>query len=105
MDLARKKNTMLPSWIRKILSLNAISDIPKLPSGGTPKTDVLLKIKTADGIINNTFSCTRSSSKWTSVHKYTVSEYIEECKRQDVQGQSQILFKRAYPSGGKGKRK
>lgn len=60
---------------RDIIGLNATSNIPKLPSGGSPKTDVLLYVKTIKGIENYTFSCKRSNSSWVSVHEYTADTF------------------------------
>lgn len=54
----------------------ATSDIPKLPSGGSPKTDVLVEINMADGTKTDfTFSCKRSSANRVSVHEYTAEAF------------------------------
>lgn len=61
----------------KVIAIDATSDISKLPSGGSPKTDVLLYIKTENGIETHTFSCKRSSSSWVSVHEYTADAFAD----------------------------
>lgn len=58
-----------------VISLSATADIPKLPSGGTPKTDVLLEVKTNQGREMFTFSCKRSTEKQVSVHEYTAETF------------------------------
>lgn len=59
----------------KVIAIDATSDISKLPSGGSPKTDVLLYIKTEYGIETYTFSCKRSSNSWVSIHEYTADAF------------------------------
>ena len=61
----------------KVIAIDATSDISKLPSGGSPKTDVLLYIKTEDSIETYTFSCKRSNSPWVSVHEYTADAFAD----------------------------
>lgn len=61
-----------------VKELNATRDINLLPSGGKPKTDVLLKVMFNDGtVVNYTFSLKRTSSDWVSVHEYPVSKFID----------------------------
>lgn len=60
-----------------IKSIDATRNIPKLPSGGKPKTDVFLTIKLMDNSIwTYTFSCKRSSSEWVTVHQYSADRFI-----------------------------
>lgn len=60
----------------EVTYVSATSDIPKLPSGGSPKTDVLLEIKKVDGAKEDfTFSCKRSSADRVSVHEYTAETF------------------------------
>lgn len=62
----------------KIKELIATRQIPLLPSGGKPKTDVLLKAISNDGKVENfTFSLKRTSSEWVTVHEYSVDKFIE----------------------------
>ena len=67
-----KKFNITPS---ELISVKAESDIPKLPSGGSPKTDVLAVIETADGEHDFTISCKRSSADKVSVHEYTAFSF------------------------------
>lgn len=59
----------------EVIALKATSQIPKLPSGGTPKTDVHLSVWTNNDNKNFTFSCKRSDSSWVSVHEYTADTF------------------------------
>lgn len=69
------------------LSISATSDkkaIGKLPSGGNPKTDVLVTVKKDDGTAENfTISCKRSSDKTVSVHQYTADTFADVLDRQN----------------------
>ena len=60
-------------------TINATSDkkiIGKLPSGGNPKTDVLVTVTFSDGSSSNyTISCKRSSDRSVSVHQYTAESF------------------------------
>lgn len=64
-----------------VVNITATADdnlIGKLPSGGNPKTDVLITIT----LVNNrkktyTLSCKRSSDKKVSVHQYKASDFIK----------------------------
>lgn len=70
-----------PNGIREI---KATRDIDKLPSGGNPKTDVILKVTYNNGKESiYTFSCKRTSSKWVTVHEYSVEKFIEVLKIAD----------------------
>lgn len=66
-----------------VISLSATSDIPKLPSGGTPKTDVLLQVQTIYGKQEYTFSCKRSNNSWVSVHEYTADTFSKILNPED----------------------
>ena len=60
----------------KVDYVYATSDIPKLPSGGSPKTDVLVELNMSDGSkVDYTFSCKRSSANRVSVHEYTADAF------------------------------
>ncbi len=58
-----------------ILSVDATSNIPKLPSGGSPKTDVLVIIETINGKVDFAISCKRSSADSVTVHEYTADAF------------------------------
>lgn len=60
-----------------ITSINATSNIPKLSTGGMPKTDVLVTIETPEGILDYTISCKRSTAKSVSVHEYTADAFCQ----------------------------
>ena len=58
--------------------IDATTDIPKLPSGGSPKTDVLIKVFFNDGLAKNfTFSCKRTDQKSVSVHQYKADTFAD----------------------------
>ena len=60
----------------EVTYVSATSNIPKLPSGGSPKTDVLLEVRKVDGTKEDfTFSCKRSSADRVSVHEYTAEAF------------------------------
>lgn len=64
--------------------VTATSDIPKLPSGGSPKTDVLLEVRKVDGTEEvYTFSCKRSSADRVSVHEYTADAFSKVLNPED----------------------
>ncbi len=70
----------------QVASIFATSDIPKLPSGGSPKTDVLVQIKYIDGSnIDYTFSCKRSSANRVSVHEYTAEAFSNVLNPNDAE--------------------
>jgi hypothetical protein len=74
-----------------VISFNATSDIPKLPSGGSPKTDVLLEVQTLNGIKDFTFSCKRSDSAWVSVHEYTAETFSTVLNPEDAELKALLL--------------
>lgn len=60
-------------------SIRATADkkeIGRLPSGGNPKTDVLVSVLYTDGTVDYyTISCKRSSNKSVSVHQYNAETF------------------------------
>lgn len=64
-----------------IKSVNATSDkksIGRLPSGGNPKTDVLMRVEYENGTTEVfTFSCKRSASKSVTVHEYKADDFAD----------------------------
>jgi hypothetical protein len=68
-------------------SISATSDkktIGRLPSGGNPKTDVLVTVEKDDGTTEKfTISCKRSSDKSVSVHQYTADAFADVLDRQN----------------------
>lgn len=68
----------------EVTYVTATSDIPKLPSGGSPKTDVLLEVRKVDGTKEDfTFSCKRSSADRVSVHEYTAEAFSKVLNPED----------------------
>lgn len=52
--------------------------IGKLPSGGNPKTDIVVTVEKDDGSREKfTISCKRSSNKCVSVHQYTADAFAD----------------------------
>ncbi len=69
-----------------VTNVFATTDIPKLPSGGSPKTDVLLEIELFDGThMDYTFSCKRSSTNRVSVHEYTAEAFSRVLNPDDAE--------------------
>lgn len=62
-----------------VVSISATSDkkvIGRLPSGGNPKTDVLVTVKEYNNATTHfTISCKRSSEKSVSVHQYSADTF------------------------------
>ena len=62
----------------EIESIYATTDIPKLPSGGNPKTDVAAVINLQDGgKITTTFSLKDTSNTYVSVHQYSADDFAD----------------------------
>ena len=68
-------------------SIRATADphvIGKLPSGGNPKTDILVTVCNDDETERNyTISCKRSSASSVSVHQYTADAFADVLNRED----------------------
>ncbi len=68
-------------------TIHATSDkviIGKLPSGGNPKTDVLVTVENVDGTTSTyTISCKRSSDTSVSVHQYTADAFADVLDKQN----------------------
>lgn len=63
---------------KKISTIEATNQISKLPGGGTPKTDIIVKIAYVDNSVGTyTISCKRTTKKNVSVHQYAADEFIE----------------------------
>lgn len=76
---------IIPELIESIHATSNSKIIQKLPSGGNPKTDVLVDIKFTNG--NNsiiTISCKRSSSKRVSVHEYSAKSFSKILDKDNV---------------------
>ncbi len=61
----------------EVVGINATNVIPKLPSGGKPKTDILVTVDTFEGELTFTYSCKKSSNDWVSAHEYSVDQFVD----------------------------
>ncbi len=76
------KFDLKPQNVRRI---KATTDIPKLESGGSPKTDVLINVELVDGSSSNyTISCKRSNAKSVSMHEYTAEIFSKVLNPDDL---------------------
>lgn len=82
----------------EVLFLKASSQIPKLPSGGSPKTDVYLEIEMLSGRKSFTFSCKRSTEDRVSVHEYTANAFANVLNPED--GELRTLLAEFQEVGG-----
>ncbi len=67
----------------QVVGITATNDIPKLPTGGQPKTDVLVTVDTYEGELIYTFSCKKTSKDWVSAHEYPADQFISVLKIQE----------------------
>lgn len=64
--------------IKKITATSNKKEIGRLPSGGNPKTDVLVTVYYEDGSNQHfSISCKRSSNKSVSVHQYNADTFAD----------------------------
>lgn len=62
---------------KEIELITATTKVPLLPSGGSPKTDLILTIKkSSDEILKKSISCKRSSSRVVTFHEYSALDFI-----------------------------
>ncbi|MCM1399349.1 MAG: MspI family type II restriction endonuclease [Clostridium sp.] len=81
---------------QEINNIKATSEIPKLPSGGMPKTDVLIEVDTYNGMKSYSLSCKRSSADRVSVHEYTADAFADVLNPNDMELRSLLVeFQRA----------
>lgn len=70
---------------KDVLSIHATADkddIGLLPSGGSPKTDVIAVAKIANGLDQQfTFSCKRSTKRYVSAHQYSADAFADVLDR------------------------
>lgn len=69
----------------QIQEINATTEIPKLPSGGSPKTDVAATVQTNKDTYKINISCKNTTRKVVTVHQYKVEEYVKVLGIQDSQ--------------------
>ena len=67
----------------QVVGINATNDIPKLPTGGQPKTDVLVSVDSYECESIFTYSCKKTSKDWVSAHEYSADQFIEVLDVQD----------------------
>lgn len=82
----------------EVMTLKATSKIPKLPSGGSPKTDVFLEVDMFSGKRTYTFSCKRSTEERVSVHEYTADAFANVLNPND--GELRTLLYEFQSVGG-----
>lgn len=70
---------------KDVISVHASSNIPKLPSGGSPKTDVIAVIETSSGESDFTISCKRSKADRVSIHEYTAETFAKTLNPDDAE--------------------
>lgn len=68
-----------------ILNVNATRKIPKLPSGGNPKTDIYFHVETSKTEKDFTISCKKTNSNWVSVHEYSYEDFVNALEIKDIQ--------------------
>lgn len=61
----------------KVIKISATTEVPKLLTGGNPKTDIIVKVVSDDGQFIYTISCKRSKKKWVTAHEYKPERYAE----------------------------
>jgi hypothetical protein len=63
---------------KDICSIEATTDVGKLPSNGQPKADVLARVTYADGaVVSYTISCKRTAAEKVSVHQYPAEKFAD----------------------------
>lgn len=76
--------------------IQATSKIEKLPSGGQPKTDILVTVHYNDSSSNFTISCKRSSSKVVSVHQYSANSFSDVLNPKDKELMTLLKIFQSY---------
>ena len=61
----------------QVVGIVATNDIPKLPTGGQPKTDILVTVDTYEGENVYTYSCKKTCKDWVSAHEYSAEQFID----------------------------
>ena len=70
------------------LSIIATTDkniIGRLPSGGNPKTDILVTVECDDGLHYFTISCKRTAEESVGVHQYTADAFTDVLDTEDTE--------------------
>ena len=87
-----------PDKITEIFATTDKKFIKKLPSGGNPKTDVYVEIKTDSSKEIITISCKRSSSKKVSVHEYSAESFSDILNPKNIKLKKLLYEFQANPS-------
>ncbi len=62
----------------QLYDIETTTEIPSLPSGGNPKTDIAATIELSDGsLMVSTFSLKNTSHKSVSVHEYSADQFAD----------------------------
>lgn len=70
---------------KPIIDISATTDIPKLPSGGNPKTDVAITVTYNDNTTDLfTISCKNSRSGNVTCHEYAADKFIQALSLDDI---------------------
>lgn len=60
-----------------VVGISATNDVPRLPSGGKAKADILVTVDTFDGEYTFTYSCKKTGKDWVSVHEYSAKQFVD----------------------------
>ena len=75
---------LVPDDVKSISATSDHMDIGSLPSGGYPKTDIIITAHYNDGSYNNyTVSCKRSDRDIVTVHQYTADAFSRTLNPED----------------------
>ena len=82
----------------ELLNIVSHRDIPLLPSGGSPKTDVYLGVNTSQGFYEATLSLKKSSRDKVTVHQYSYDKFVSALKIDDPKLEN--AFSKLQETGG-----
>lgn len=75
----------------QVVGIVATNDIPKLPTGGQPKTDILITVDTYEGEFVFTYSCKKTCKDWISAHEYSADQFIDTLQVREEELASAII--------------
>lgn len=81
-----------------IIAIQATDTVPKLLGGGNAKTDIIIKIVTAEGTRTETVSVKRTNKTVVSCHDYKGSDYIRVLDIENTKLADYFKLFQAYPS-------
>lgn len=86
-DIYKRLINVLNIDVKNVVNISATSDKKKigcLPSGGAPKTDVLVTILKTNGKIEyRTITCKKTRRSRVAVHEYSIDKFVEVLKLKD----------------------